>query len=149
MAGETSGGGEVYELDLYTVLTALGSGLHRDSTPISDEAQWTLANALARDAVTQQWGFAGVTTRALYDAVRASRRRVGAPMALVPTEVAEPDVLVELGVDPAGPTDLPGLIAAGIAVEVIPGLVLLSYAGHGSRRRDGTRSVTIELPRKK
>jgi hypothetical protein len=89
-----------------------------------------------------------VSTDDLYEAVRSSRRQLASPMALVPADVAEPDVLVELGVDPQGPTDLAGLIAAGLAVEVIPGLALLAYAGHGSRRRDGTRSVTITLPRK-
>jgi hypothetical protein len=148
MAGEDSQD-EVYDLDLFTVLTALGSGLHRDLTPISDQAQYTLANALAEDAVRQRWAFAGISTQDLYDAVRRSRRELASPMALVPVAVAEPDVLVELGVDAAGPTTVVGLIEAGAAVEVVPGLLLLAYTGRGSRRRDGTRSVTIALPRKK
>jgi hypothetical protein len=148
MAGEDSDG-EVYELDLFTVLTALGSGLHRDLTPISDEGQYTLANALAQDAATQRWAFAGISTRDLYDAVRRSRTELASPMALVPVAVAEPDVLVELGVDAAGPTTVLGLIETGAAIEVVPGLLLLAYTGRGSRRRDGTRSVTIALPRKK
>jgi hypothetical protein len=70
-------------------------------------------------------------------------------MALVPTDVADADVLLELGVDPGGPTDIPGLLKAKAAVQVVPGLVLLAHAGGpGSRRRDGTRSVTIALPGK-
>ncbi len=148
MAGEDNEG-EVYELDLFTVLTALGSGLHRDLTPISDEAQYTLANALAQDAVTQGWLFAGISTQDLYDAVRRSRMQVASPMALVPVAVAEPDVLVELGVNAAGPTTVVGLIESGAAIEVLPGLLLLAYTGRGARRRDGTRSVTIALPRRK
>ncbi|HEX3828888.1 MAG TPA: hypothetical protein VHV82_16630 [Sporichthyaceae bacterium] len=148
MAGSDSES-EAYELDLFTVLTALGSGRHRDLTPISDEAQYTLANALAQDAVTQRWPFAGISTQDLYDAVRRSRTEVASPMALVPVAVAEPDVLVELGVDAAGPTTVVGLIESGAAIEVLPGLLLLAYTGLGARRRDGTRSVTIALPRRK
>jgi hypothetical protein len=149
MAQSGSGGSdEVYELDLFTVLTALGSGLHRDLTPVSDEGQFTLANALAKDAEGQGWSFAGATNREVYDSVRASRRVLASPMALVPLEIAEADVLIELGVDPQGPTDVDSLIAAGSAVVVIPGLVLLGHTGKGSRRRDGTRSVTIPLPNK-
>jgi len=148
--GQHGGGGsdEVYEVDLFTVLTALGSGLHRDLAPISDEGQWALANALAKDAVGQDWSFAGATTQDVYDAVRESRRSLASPMALVPVDIADADVLIELGVDPEGPTDLDSLIAAGSAVMVIPGLALLAYTGKGSRRRDGTRSVTIPLPGK-
>jgi hypothetical protein len=148
MAGDETDN-EAYELDLFTVLTALGSGLHRDRTPISDEGQWTLVKALAQDAAGQEWSFAGVSTQELYDAIRVSRAQFASPMALVPTEVAEPAVLVELGVDPAGPTDLPGLIAAGAVVQVVPGLLLLGDTGKGSRRRDGTRSVRIPLPGRK
>jgi hypothetical protein len=91
------------------------------------------------------WAFAELPTRALYDAVLAARRTLATPMALVPTDVADADVLVGLGVDPAGPTDLAGLLAAGAAVPVVPGLVLLARTG-GSARRDGTRSVSIPLP---
>ena len=38
---------ESFEVDLFTVLTALGSGLHADLTPISEGGQYALANALA------------------------------------------------------------------------------------------------------
>ena len=38
---------ESFEVDLFTVLTALGSGLHADLTPISEGGQYALANAPA------------------------------------------------------------------------------------------------------
>jgi hypothetical protein len=136
---------ESFEVDLFTVLTALGSGLHRDRTPISEGGQYALANALVLAAGEEGWSFADVPTRKLYDAVLAARRTLSSPMALVPTAVAAADVLVELGVDPAGPTDIAGLLAAKGAVQVVPGLVLLARTV-GSRRPDGTRSVTIPLP---
>jgi hypothetical protein len=139
---------ESFEVDLFTVLTALGSGLHADLTPISEGGQYALANALALTAGEEGWRFADTPTRKLYDAVLAARRKLAAPMALVPTDVAEPEVLLELGVDPQGPTDIPGLLKAKAAVQVVPGLVLLAHAGKGSRRRDGTRSVPIALPGK-
>ncbi|HEY2832691.1 MAG TPA: hypothetical protein VGJ14_09720 [Sporichthyaceae bacterium] len=136
---------ESFEVDLFTVLTALGSGLHRDLTPISEGGQYALANALVLAAGEEGWSFAEVPTRKLYDAVLAARRTLTSPLALVPADVADPEVLVELGVDPQGPTDIPGLLKAKAAVQVVPGLVLLARTG-GSRRRDGTRSVTIPLP---
>jgi hypothetical protein len=149
-SGNASGtDAEVYELDLFTVLTGLGSGLHGDLTPVSDEGQYALANALVQDATAQGWSFAGTTTQGLYDAVRSSRRRLASPMALVPVDIADPEILCELGVDPNGPTELDALIAAGSAVTVMAGLALLASTGAESRRRDGTRSVRIPLPGQK
>jgi hypothetical protein len=139
---------ESFEVDLFTVLTALGSGLHRDLSPISEGGQYALANALVLAAGEEGWSFAHTPVRKLYDAVLAARKKLAAPMALVPVEVAEPEVLLELGVDPQGPTDVPALLQAKAAVAVVPGLVLLAHIGKGSRRRDGTRSVTIALPGK-
>ncbi len=133
------------EVDLFTVLTALGSGLHRDLTPISEGGQYALANALVLAAGEEGWGFKDIPTRTLYEAVLAARRTLTAPLALVPTDVADAEVLVELGVDPDGPTDVAGLLAAKAAVPVVPGLVLLARTA-GARRPDGTRSVPIPLP---
>jgi hypothetical protein len=141
--------GEVYDLDLFTVLTALGSGLHSDMTPVSDEGQYALANALVKDAATQGWSFAGTAVSDLYDSVRAARRRLASPMALIPVDIADTDSLLELGIDAGGPTELEALIASGLAVTVVPGLVLLAFTGPGSRRRSGTRSVTLALPGQK
>lgn len=137
------------DVDLFTVLCALGSGLHADATPISVGAQHILANALLVAAEQEGWSCAGPGPAELLDAVTAARRRLAAPMAVVPVDVADLAVLVELGVDPEGPTDLPGLIAAGLAVEVITGLVLLARAAGRSARRDGVRSVRIPLPGEK
>jgi|GEM_PF-5292376 len=141
-----SSASERYELDLFTVLTALGSGLHRDRTPISDEGQYALAKALVRDAAGQGWSFAGTPTHTLYDAVRSARSLVVGPFALIPVEIAQAEILIELGVDPAGPTNLDGLLAAGSAVAVIPGLFLL--AARPGLPRSATRSVVVKLPGK-
>lgn len=136
------------ELDLFTVLTALGSGLHSDLSPISDGGQFTLANALILAAGEEGWAIAGSDTAAVLAAVTKARTKLAAPLALVPTEIADEEVLVELGIDPEGPTGLSELLAAGSAVQVLPGLALLAYTGKGTRRRDGVTSVTVKLPGK-
>lgn len=134
------------DVDLFTVLCALGSGLHADATPISPGAQHILANALLVAAAEECWSCAGGGPAQLLAAVVTARGRVAAPMALVPLDVADEGVLTELGVDPAGPTDVPGLIAAGLATEVVTGLVLLARPAGRPARRDGVRSVRIPLP---
>ncbi|MGQ0846007.1 MAG: hypothetical protein ACT4QF_17930 [Sporichthyaceae bacterium] len=140
---------ELVELDLFTVLTALGSGLHADLSPISDEGQYALANALVLAAGEEGWAIAGSDVAAVHRAVKASRVKLAAPLALIPVEIATEEVLVELGIDAEGPTDLDELLATGSAVEVLPGLALLAYTGKGTRRRDGVRSVSVKLPGKK
>lgn len=134
------------ELDLFTVLTALGSGLHADLTPISVEGQYALANALVLASGEENWGFETLPVAEVLSAVQTARRAFPSPMALVPTGVAEPEVLLELGIDPDGPDNLDGLMAEGMAREVVPGLVLLATPGGSHRRRDGTRSVQVKLP---
>ncbi len=134
------------DVDLFTVLCALGSGLHADATVISLGAQHVLANALLIAAAEEGWNCAGPTPGELLEAITAARAQLTAPMALVPVDVADAGVLVELGVDPQGPTDVPGLLAAGLAREVVPGLVLLATPGDRATRRDGVRSVRIPLP---
>lgn len=134
------------QVDLFTVLTALGSGLHADLSPISVGAQHVLANALVIAAGQDGWACATETAASLLTAVQAARRSLAAPMALVPVEVADPEVLVELGIDPQGPADLDGLLAAGLACEVTAGLVLLASPGGLHRRRDNVRSVNVPLP---
>ncbi|MGQ0463844.1 MAG: hypothetical protein ACT4QG_00845 [Sporichthyaceae bacterium] len=136
------------ELDLFTVLTALGSGLHADLSPISEGGQFALANALILAAAEEGWAIAGTDTAAVLAAVTKARTKLAAPLALVPTEIADEEVLVELGVDPEGPTDLADLLKAGTAVQVLPGLALLAYTGKGTRRRDGVTSVSVKLPGK-
>lgn len=135
------------ELDLFTVLTALGTATHADSTPISQEGLYALANALVALANEEHWEFAGTATLVLHQAIASARAAAGAPIALVPIAIADPEVLVELGADPNGSTSLDELVAAGLAVHVMPGLVMLSApAGGTGRRRSGTRSVTVKLP---
>ena len=95
------------ELDLFTVLTALGTATHADSTPISQEGLYALANALLALAVEEHWEFAGTATLVLHQAIGSARAAAGAPMVVVPVAVADPEVLVELGADPNGPTSLP------------------------------------------
>ncbi len=136
------------ELDLFTVLTALGGATHADSTPISQEGLYALANALLVLAAEEKWAFAGTATLVLHQAITAARAVSNAPMALVPVDVADPEVLVELGADPSGPTNVADLVTAGLAVPVVPGLVLLSAPGGTGARRSGTRSVTVRLPAK-
>lgn len=147
MANSPQGSDNV-ELDLFTVLTALGSGLHADLSPISDGGQFALANALVRAAGEEGWAIAGSDPAAVHAAVKKARPKLAAPLALVPSEIADAEVLVELGIDPEGPSDLSDLLAAGSAVEVLPGLVLLAYTGKGTRRRDGVTSVSVKLPGK-
>lgn len=134
------------DVDLYTVLCALGSGQHADATPISLGAQHILANALLVAAAEEGWSCAGGDPAQLLDAVVSARGRLSVPMALVPADVADEAVLTELGVDPAGPMDLPTLIAAGLATEAVTGLVLLARPAGRPVRRDGVRSVRIPLP---
>lgn len=136
------------ELDLYTVLTALGSGMHADLSPISEGGQFALANALILAAGEEGWAIGGSDTAAVLAAVTKARTKLAAPLALVPTEIADEEVLVQLGMDPEGPSDLSQLLAAGSAVQVLPGLALLAYTGKGTRRRDGVTSVTVKLPGK-
>lgn len=143
-----SQGSEPVELDLFTVLTALGSGLHSDLSPISNEGQYALANALVLAAAEEGWAIAGTDVAAVHEAVKRARPKLAAPMAVVPIEIAEEEVLVELGVDAEGPTDLEGLLASGTAIEVLPGLVMIAFTGKGTRRRDGVRSVSVKLPGK-
>ena len=85
----------------------------------------------------------------MYEAVLKARPKLAAPMAVVPVEIADAEVLAELGVDPEGPDDIDGLLKARAAVKVLPGLVLLNYTGAGPRRRDGVQSVSVKLPPKK
>lgn len=134
------------ELDLYTVLTALGSGRHHDNQPISQEAQYALAAALLTTAAEEGWEFANVPRPKLHEAIQSARTTFPAPMALVPAAVAVREVLLELGTDPAGPADLPGLIEAGQATEVVPGLALLAVPPSGARSRSAARTVTVKLP---
>ena len=134
------------ELDLYTVLTALGTGRHHDNTPISQEAQYALAAALLRTAEEEGWEFAELTRPQLHEAIQSARTNFASPLALVPSAVAVRDVLLELGTDPAGPSDLDGLIAAGQAVEVVPGLALLAVPPGGARSRSAVRTVSVKLP---
>ncbi len=143
-----SPGTETHELDLFTVLTALGSGLHSDLSPISEGGQYALANALVLAAGEEGWAMAKFDAAKVHEAVVKTRPKLAAPMAVVPVEIADAEVLTELGVDPEGPDDLDGLLAAGTAVKVLPGLVLLAFTGKGTRRRDGVSSVTVNLPRK-
>jgi hypothetical protein len=133
------------ELDLFTVLTALGTATHADSTPISQEALYALANALLVLAAEERWEFAGMATLVLHQAIGGARAASNAPMALVPAAVADPEVLVELGADP-GTANLDELLEAGLAVQVVPGLVLLSAPAGGTGRRRGARSVSVKLP---
>lgn len=140
---------ETHELDLFTVLTALGSGLHNDLTPISEGGQYALANALVVAGGEEGWALATSDTKTVYEAVLKARPKLSAPMAVIPVEIADPEVLVELGVDPEGPDNLDDLIKAKTAVKVLPGLVMLNYTGTGSRRRDGVQSVSVKLPPKK
>jgi hypothetical protein len=135
------------ELDLFTVLTALGTATHADSTPISQEGLYALANALLGLAAQERWEFAGTATLVLHQAIGSARSAANAPIALVPVAIADPEVLIELGADPDGSTSLDELQEAGLAVQVVPGLVMLSApAGGTGRRRGGTRSVTVRLP---
>lgn len=140
---------DAVELDLFTVLTSLGSGLHADLSPISNEGQYALANALVLAGGEEGWAIAESDTAAVHEAVKMARTKLAAPLAVIPAEIAESKVLVELGVDPDGPDNLDELLAQGNAVEVLPGLMLLAYTGKGTRRRDGVRSVSVALPPRK
>jgi hypothetical protein len=142
---QTAGQGDD-ELDLYTVLTALGTGRHSDNQPISQEAQYALAASLLSAAAEEGWEFANVPRMKLYEAILSARTTFGSPMALVPAAVAVREVLLELGTDPAGPADLDGLIAANQATMVVPGLALLAVPPSGARSRSAARSVTVKLP---